>query len=235
MRNYYTIPIIAQGSNDIFIQLGFCPDVVRITEWATGLEIIWYRLQGIDTAITVVAAGDKTVQSGQGVVLGSVDKAHGEEMTADADFTAFSDSNWAEDGMACNAVKLTSDLTGLTDHALLQFEAWRMQEPVIRAVHDGGDNCNTYFQDSSIDFKELGVSVDTTHAQWLLYNLSNNNYAYVKDVQKPSGQSKYCRLLTAEASDGTATAAADFDDDDVALILPRRIAQYPLSDYGLMT
>jgi hypothetical protein len=196
---------------------------------------MWYRLQGPDTAITRVAAGDRTVQTAQGVYLGSVDKPHGEEMSADTDFTAFADVNWAEGGKTANAVKLTSDLTGLTDHALLTFEAWRCGVPVIRAIHDGGDNCNTYMQDSSIDFKELGVSVDVTRAQWLVYNLSNNNYAYVKDVQKPSGQSKYCRVLLAEATDGTATAAADIDDDDVLLLMPRRYAQYPLSDYGLMT
>lgn len=235
MKDYYTIPIIAQGSNDIFIKLGFCPDVIRITEWATGLGIMWYRLRGLDTAITRVAAGDRTVQTDQGIVLGSMQPAHGEVMTADSEFTAFSDSNWSEDGMDCNAVKLTSDLTGLTDHALLQFEAWRMCEPVIRAIHDGGNNSNTYFQDSSIDFRELGVSAQHDRAQWLLYNTSNNNYCYVKDVVKPAGQRKYCRLLSAEATDGTPTASADFDDGDVVLVLPRRIAQYPLSDYGLMT
>jgi len=235
MRDYYTQPIIAQGANDIFLQIPWCPDVIRLTEWATGLGVTWYRLQGIDTAITRVAEGDRTVQSGQGIVLGSVSAANGEEMTADTEFTAFSDSNWVENGLAVNAVKLTSDLTGLTDHALIQFEAWRMQEPVIRAVHDGGDNVNTYFQDSSIDFLELGVSAQYNRCQWLLMNKSNNNYCYIVDVQKPSGQSKHCRLVTAKASDGTPTAAADFDDGDVAYIFPRRIAQYPLSDYGLMT
>ena len=235
MQDYYQVPIIAQGSNDIFVKLGFCPDVIRITEWASGLEIMWYRLQGPDTAITATAAGDKSVQTSQGVYLGSINKMTAAEMTADSDFTAFSDVNPVEDGMTANAVKLTSDLTGLTDHALLQFEAWRMQEPVFRSIHDGGDTVHTYWQDSSIDFKELGVSGPAAACNWLLYNLTNLNYAYIKDVQKPSGQSKYCRLLLAEAADGTATAAADIDDGDVALILPIRIAQYPLSDYGLMT
>jgi hypothetical protein len=235
MNDYICIPVIAQGANDIFLKLGFCPDVVKITEWATGLGVIWYRLQGNDTSITRVAAGDRTVQTGEGIVLGSINKMTAEEMTADTDFTAFSDSNWSEDGMQANAIKLTSDLAGLTDHALLMVEAFRSKIPVIRAIHDGGDDCNTYFQDSSIDFRELGVSEDTTRAQWLVYNLSNNNYAWVKEIQKPSGQTKYCRVLVAEATDGTATAAADFDDDDVLLLLPRQYAQYPLSDYGLMT
>ena len=235
MREYYTCPIIAQGSNDIFLKIGFCPDVIRITEWATGLEMLWYRLQGIDTGITITAAGDKTVQTDQGIVLGSIEKAHGEAMTADTDFTAFSDSNWAEDGLTANAVKLTSDMTGLTDHALLMFEAFRMAEPVIRSVHDGGDAVHTYWQDASIDFRELGVSGMAAKCGWVLYNLTNTNYCYIYDVVKPAGQHKYCRLMTAEAADGTPTAAADFDDDDVALILPTRIAQYPLSDYGLMT
>lgn len=234
MRDYFTCPIIAQGANDIFLKIGFCPDVVRITEWATGLEMMWYRLQGIDTSITIVAAGDKTVQTGEGVVLGSINAAHGEEMTADTDFTAFTNSNWAENDLTANAVKLTSDLAGLTDHALLQFEAWRMMEPIIRSVHDGGAS-HVFWQDTDIDFRELGVSSQDGRAQWLLYNMSNNNYAYIKEVVKPVGQTKYNKLLLAEAADGTPTAAAAIADADVALILPRRIAQYPLSDYGLMT
>jgi hypothetical protein len=36
-------------------------------------------------------------------------------------------------------------------------------------------------------------------------------------------------------SNGAATTAADFDTNDVVLVLPKRDAQYPLSDYGHMT
>ena len=231
--NYHCQPIIAQGANDIFLKLGFCPDVVRITEWATGLEVIWYRLQGIDTSITIVAAGDKTVQTGEGIVLGHIAEDV-IDMDADADFTAFSDSNWHEAGKDANAIKLTSDLAGLTDHALLQLEAWEIQVPVIRAVHDGGDNCNTYFQDASIDFEKLGVVSSPTAPTWLLLNTSNNNYAYIGEVQAVTDKANKCRLTLVTAA-GAAMASADIDDGDVALIMPVRYAQYPLSDYGLMS
>ena len=69
MKDYFCMPVIAQGSNDIFIRTGFCPDVVKFTEWATGLGFEWFRGQGNDTGITRVAAGDRTVQTDQGVKL----------------------------------------------------------------------------------------------------------------------------------------------------------------------
>ena len=231
--NYAVFPVIAQGSNDIFLRIGFCPDIVKITEWATGLGMLWYRLQGIDTSITRVAAGDRTVQTAQGIVLGHIEEDT-IDMDADGDFTAFSDSNWWESGYDANAIKLTSDLTGLTDHALLMVEAIEMQVPVIRAVHDGGDNCNTYFQDASIDFEKLGVTSSPTAPSWLLYNTTNNNYAYVGEVQTVSGKTNKCRVTLVTAA-GAAVAAADIDDDDVALLLPVRYAQYPLGDYGIMS
>jgi len=236
MKDYRSFPIIAQGANDIFLFIGFCPEIIRITEWATGLELMWYRLQGNDSSLTTVAAGDKTVSTDKGVVLGHIEGvANGEEMTADTQFTAFTDCNWSENGLSCNAVKLTADAVGLTDHALLQVEVWGVQSPVIRAVHDGTTNNNTYFEDSSVDFQELGVSGQIDRCQWLLYNKSNNNYCYIREVIKPEGKQKYCRLITAKDSAGTPTTAADFDTGDVVYVLPRQIAQYPLSDYGLMT
>lgn len=231
--NHRILPVIAQGSNDIFVRVGFCPDVVKITEWATGLEIFWSRFQGNDTAITIVAAGDKTVQTAQGIVLGSME-VDPVDMTADTDFTAFSDSNWLEQGLSANAIKLTSDLTGLTDHALLTVEVWGIDAPIIRSTHDGGDTKNTYWQDSSLDFIKLGVVSSPTRPTWLLYNMTNNNYAWIGEVQKVSGKANMCRLTLVNAA-GEAMAAADIDDDDVALILPRAYAQGPLSDYGLMS
>lgn len=233
MGKHFTRPFIAQGSNDIFFKLGFCPEIIRINEWATGLEMIWYRLQGLDTAITADATGDRTVQTAQGIVLGSIPEKV-DEMDADADFTAFSDANWLENDLTANAVKLTSDLTGLTDHALCMMEAYEMDVPVVRAVHDGGDTSNTYFQDASIDFEKLGVVSSPTNPQWLLYNLTNNNYAYIGEVQRVTGKANKCRLTLVTAA-GAALAAADIDDDDVALILPKMHQQYPLSDYGIMT
>jgi len=232
MECFKTFPVIGQGANDIFLKIAWCPDIIKFTEWATGLGGIWYRLQGKDTAISRVAAGDRTVQTDKGFYLGHIPMKMN-EMDADGDFTAFGDVNWKEDGMEANAVKIASDVVGLTDHALLMFEFYRMTYPIIRAVHDGGDACNTYIQDASIDFLELGV-VSSTPPQWLVYNLTNQDYAYVGVVQKPSGQQKHCRATLVNAA-GTAMAAADIDDDDVLLLLPKYAAQYPLSDYGLMS
>jgi len=111
------------------------------------------------------------------------------------------------------------------------LEAWRQSVPVVRAVHDGTTSANTYFEDRSIDFKEQGVCGEQ---QWLLFNITNTNYAHIGKVQKPAGQTKHCRLTLVD-SGGTAMAAADCDTSDVALIMPKREAQYPLSDYGHMT
>lgn len=224
---------IAQGSNDVFLRIGFCPDHVQIFEHATGLQIDWFRLKGNDQGVTRVAAGDRTVNTGQGIVIGHLAK-NPYDMTADADFTAFSDANWLEDGKEANAIKITSDTTGLTDHAVMFYKAWRMGFPAIRAVHDGGDNCNTYFQDASIDFEKLGVVSSPTDPQWLIYNVTNNNYAHVGAVQKVTDKANKCRLTTVTAA-GVATASADFDDGDVCIILPKWAAQYPLSDYGHMS
>ena len=229
MQDYVCKPIIGQGANDIFVRLGFCPDVIRLTEYATGLEVIWHRVMGFDSPITIVAAGDKTIQtSGEGIDLVAFSD---EPYNLTSDPTAFSDANPVENDQQANGIKLTSDLAGLTDHAIIMLEAWRQSIPIVRAVHDGGDNKNTYFQDASVDFKEQGVSGSQ---QWLLFNITNTNYCHIGAVQKPSGQTKHCRL-TAVDSGGTALAACDFDDDDVALIMPKRDAQYPLSDYGHMT
>jgi hypothetical protein len=224
---------IAQGSNDVFLRIGFCPDFIKIVEHATGLEILWFRLKGNDQSVTCVAAGDRTVSASTGITIGHMAKIP-YDMTADTDFTAFTDANWLEDGKEANAVKISSDTTGLTDHAVMFYEAHRMGFPAIRAVHDGGDNKNTYFQDASIDFEKLGVVSSPTDPTWLLYNVSNNNYAHIGAVQKVTDKANKCRLTLVTAA-GAAVAAADIDDGDIALILPIWAAQYPLGDYGHMT
>lgn len=225
MDQYYSQPIIAQGSNDIFVKIGWCPDVVKITEWATGLEMLWHRIQGHDTAITRVAAGDRTVQTAQGIFLCAID---GNPADLGSDPAVFTDCNFTENGKVANAVKLTSDLTGLTDHALCLFEAKRSSIPVFRGVHDGTTSSDEYFEDSSIDFKELGVSGGQT---WIMINKTNNNYVHIGAVQKPSGKSKFCRLTSVTAA-GVLTGSADFDTSDVIYVMQKAHAQYPLGDYG---
>ena len=224
MREHYCAPIIAQGSNAIYVRLGFCPDVVRFTEWASGLGFEWFRGQGNDTGITRVAAGDRTVQTDQGVKLVYFDDLPHK-------LTAVPTIVEAGDWQKANGIWLTSDITGLTDHALLMLEAFRIDNAFSRGVHDAGDAVDTYFEDSSMDFQLNGVCGGQ---KWILYNLTNNNYAHISSVVKPSGTSKYSRLMLSDSA-GTATTAADIDDDDVCIVLQKDMAQYPLSDYGHMT
>ncbi len=224
MKEHVILPIIGQGANDIFVRLGFCPDVVKLTEWATGLGVEWFRGQGNDTSITRVAAGDRTVQTAQGIKLVYFeDIPH--KLTADP--TSVEAGDWAN----ANGIQLTSDLTGLTDHALMMLEAWRIDSPFVRSVHDGGDAVHTYWQDTSMDFSINGVCGGQT---WILMNLTNTNYAHIGAVQKPTGLSKYCRLTLVDSA-GNPMSAADIDDDDVMIAMPKDSAQYPLSDYGHMT
>lgn len=226
MQNYFSRMLIGTGSNAMFVRIGWCPDKILITEWETGITMEWYRLQGADIGITTQAAGDKTLQTDQGVKLVNFTE-HPEDMSAD--LSPFTDVNFNEDGKDANGVMLTSDITGMTDHGLLHFEAWRSDVHVIRSIHDGGDAVHTYWQDSSIDFKELGVSGG---GLYFLYNFNNQNYAYIGEVQKPAGQSKFCRC-TIVTKAGVALAASDNDDDDVGYILPTSQAQYPITDYGI--
>jgi len=231
MKDYVKRLVIAQGANDIFLPIGFCPDTIRITEYATGLEILWHRDSGIDQSITIVAAGDKTVSTDKGIKLCAFDPALDLNGNYTADPTPFSDANPVEDGKAANGIHLTADCVGLTDHAILVVEAWRSDFTLVRGVHDGDTNNACYFQDASVDFAENGISGGQ---KFILINKSNNNYAHIGDVIKPEGQTRYCRLLLTDAA-GNAMAAADIDTGDVALIMPKAWAQYPLSDYGHMT
>jgi len=102
---------------------------------------------------------------------------------------------------------------------------------IARGVHDGTTSSNTYFEDTGVDFRELGVSGGQN---WVIFNTTNNNYAYVKSLQK-SSTGRYGRLNTSKDLLGTATSAADFDTGDVCLVMNKKYIQYPLSDYGLMT
>ena len=224
MKEIFRIPVIAQGAHAIYIKTGFCPDVVKITEWATGLGVEWFRGQGNDTSITRVAAGDRTVQTAQGVKLVKID-GHMSDLTAAP--TVVEAGDWAN----ANGFMFTSDLTGLTNHALLMVEAYSLDTNFIRSIHDGGDAVHTYWEDSSLDFRENGISGGQN---FILFNLTNANYCHIGEVQKPFGENKACRLTLVD-SGGQALTASDIDDDDICIILQKNKAQYPLSDYGHMT
>ena len=223
MANHFSCQIPGMDTNDIFIKLGFCADYVRVTNWADGVELQWARHQGNDNCIARVAAGDRTVTSGSGIKLVKFGEMSPHSITSDPSEVEAGQWNDAD------GIQITSDAALLGNDQILLIEAWGMDWPMIRAVHDGGDTTHTYIQDSSIDFRDAGVSTG-----WIVYNQTNGNYSFAGEVQKPSGYTKYCRVTLVEA-DGTATAAADIDDDDVLFLYPKDCLGYPLSDLGAMT
>ena len=107
-----------------------------------------------------------------------------------------------------------------------------MTTPCVYTVHDGTTDSDTYWEDSSIDFEKAGVSGGQ---KWILFNLENKNYAYVKEVQKPSGKTKKCKLTLAIDSSGTAATAANSDTADVGILMLATNVQYPMVNMGVMT
>lgn len=211
-------------TNDCFIKIGWCPEVVRITKLSDGQDNLWTRLMGNDASLSRVAAGDRTANTDKGIKLVLFTD---DPLDASEDPSAVDPSEWWK----ANGIQITSDVAFLADDNIVLVEAWRMQSTWMKITHDGGDNCNTYCQDGSFDFRDAGVNPGD-----IVYNLTNGNYAFVKSLVKPSGLSKYCRIMLAEDVRGeTATASADVDDADVLYVIPRSRAWYPMSDIGLMT
>jgi len=222
---------IGQGTgSDTYFRLGFCPAYVKvmgaveedITEWCLGL------MPGNDSIETIDSTGVRTLDASDGIDLVAFDDGLGAIPGAGGAPSAVGQDEFYK----ANGICIGDACAPIADGNPYMVLAVRAEFPIIRAVHDGGDNKNTYFQDSSIDFKDAGVSGGQT---FIIINESNDNYGYVKAVQKPSGQSKYCRLTVAENAAGDAAAAADFDDDDVCYIIPAQFAQYPLSGIGALT
>jgi len=217
------IPIM--DTNDSFVKIGFCPDVVRVTKLSDGQDIVWARVMGADTALERVAAGDRTLTSDKGIKLVQFTEMIG--MDESSDPSAVDPVEYYK----ANGIQITADETFMEDDKLCLVEAWRLNHLWIGpCVHDGTTSSNTYGEDRSFDFLELGVSPN-----WIVYNQTNGDYAYVKEVIRPMGQTKHCRVYTATDTSGTATTAADFDTADVFYIFPRAAAPYPMSDIGLMT
>jgi len=224
MENYFSTYAISMDTNDLFVLIGWCPEKVRLTT-ADGQQVLWYRLLGNDASFERVAAGDITASTGAGIKLV---KFTDTALNTSSDPSTVDPANYID----ANGIQITSDVAFLANDAIVFVEAWRMCKPFLRAVHDGTTSSNTYFEDASFDFHELGVC---GNGKWLIYNQTNANYAYIKEVTKPLGKTKYCRLYTATDAAGTATTAADFDTSDVCIIFPVDAAWYPLSDVGLMT
>ena len=71
--------------------------------------------------------------------------------------------------------------------------------------------------------------------------LGNTYHLYLRPgeklIKQMGGLAEFTgwRKPTLTDSGGTATTAADIDTSDVVIVMPKDMAQYPLSDYGHMT
>ena len=225
METYFTVPFVGTGSNDVSIHIGWCPDAIRITEYGTGLQAIWLRVYSPDAALMVTATGGISIDTADAIQLVYFTDTPD---NISADPTELTTGEFYK----ANGVRIDTTLAIQTDNKLCVFEAWRGRIKAIWAKHDGTTSANTYFEDRSVDFREAGVCGGQ---KWILYNINNNNYAFVKAVQKPSGQSKWCRVTLALNTAGDATTLADCDTNDIALLVPYQYAQYPISDCTVMT
>jgi len=223
--NYTTRFAVGTGAL-MYFALGFCPMKVRLTGTSAGNRSEWWLTTPPNDGLeTTDSTGARVLDASDGFFLVHFSDPNDPENST---ITTLENAEWYK----ANGIGIDDGVLTNTNAVPFVLEAWGMTFPVIRAVHDGGDNCNTYFQDSSVDFQEAGVSGGQS---WIIINVTNDDYAYVKAVQKPAGQTKYCRLTVAEDSSGTATTAADFDDNDVCVVIPRQYAQQPLSGLGAMT
>jgi len=225
------IHLLGQGSGAItYFRLGFCPVKVKIYGLVEEDINEWYlpMLASPDSIETIDSTGIRTLDGTDGVYLVQFNDGMGQAPGSGGAPTVLEPAEWYK----ANGIKITADCAAIADGNPYIVEAYRLTVPIIRAVHDGTTSSNTYFEDSSVDFKAAGVSGGQT---WLIINETNDNYGYVKSVAKPTGQTRYCRLYTAENAAGDATAAADFDTADVCFILPVEWGQYPLSGIGAMT
>ena len=219
--------LFGQGTDaSIYFRLGWCPCKVVI-EGSAGLDqMVWTIDMLADTGLEFKASdGVRTAETDTGITLVKFED--------DADVLPTSAPSSVEPGRfwEANGIKIHADSEINNDGEPFTAHCFRMTVPIIRAVHDGTTSSGTYFEDSSIDFMEAGVS---GNGKFIILNESNDNMAYVGKITKPSGKDKYCRIYTYEDELlATATAAADFDTADVCFIIPRQYVQYPL--ISLMT
>jgi len=225
------LTLYAQGTGAaIYFYLGFCPARVDIQGSAAEDAVVWtidmaagYGVQSVDTD------GIMTLTAAVGITLVKFNDEPGSMPGSGGTPSSVEPGRWWE----ANGIGIGASATANVDTNPFTVTCFRMNVPIIRAVHDGTTNSHLYFEDSSIDFFEAGVS---DNGKFILINYTNDNYAYVGKITKPAGKSNHCRIYTYE-NEGlvTATEAADFVTGDVIYIIPRQWVQYPLSGVGLMT
>lgn len=208
---------------DTYIRTGFCPDTIRIVDFTTRIELVWSRIMGA-IGVQRVAAGTGA-QDTDAVSLVTFTDNPEDISSAPSDVEA---AKWYN----ANGFRIDGAVASIPNASLCYVEAWASPIPAVRLVHDGGTT-QLFIQDSSVDLEEAGV---VGNGDWIVINTSNDDYAFVGALSKPSGQDKKCKaLLYEDAALSTATASAAIADADVLVLMRHRDAQYPLSGIGLMT
>lgn len=228
MNNVHIQPIIGAGTNDIFVYLGFCPDVVEVVNY-TGTQMgLWHRLLGNDAHLCMTAtetddsAWVPTAEADEGIKLVQM-KGPGIDQSSDP--SAVTSPNLAD------GIQITSDWAGgigggITANDVMWVKAYRASVPWVYAKHDGG--AVYYLKDTDVDFMEAGVSGGQ---MWIAINYTQGEVSYIGEVQKPFGETKYNKCTLVD-SNGTAISSDASADNDEFILMPKDDAQYPLSDIG---
>ncbi|MBW2036423.1 MAG: hypothetical protein JRI41_02925 [Deltaproteobacteria bacterium] len=213
--------LLAQGTGAaVYLRLGWCPAKVILQGSVEEDSSVWtidltaaYGIESIDST------GVTELTTDTGITLVQF------EGDADTIPTSAPTSLEPAEYYKANGIAVAASAACNVDGNPFTVHAFRLNVPIVKGIHDGTTSSNTYFEDSSVDFIEAGVS---GNGKFIIINETNDNMAYVGEITKPAGKDKYCRIYTYEdESLTTATAAADFDTSDVVFIIPRMYAQYP--------
>jgi|GEM_PF-1688726 len=214
-----------------YFRFGFCPFKVKITAQSEEDVAIWMLPMAAAASIDTVDSTGVRVLGAAGVRLCKFSDPTGGGLPGSGGTPTIVEQGKWYDGV--DGIEINASQVAIADGVPYIVEAWGLDEPLlIRAVHDGTTSSNTYFEDSSIDFRKAGVS---DAQMWVVINITNDNWCYIKNITKPSGKANWCRCYTALDDSGTPTAAADFDTADVLILMPRAFMQFPQTGLGLMT
>jgi len=194
--------IIVGTGVDIDVRLGFRADAIEIFDLTNLNRLYWFRCLADENGVALSVSGTLAAASSTGINLIKIDGAVGDETTTVLEASSVK-------GLFANGFRLESDATVNANAALLHYKAFGGASNYIRGVHDGTTSSN-YFEDSSLDFRELGVT-----AGWVMINLNNDDRCLVNEIQRPTGKARYCRLTVPST-----VSAADFDTSDVVIVMP---------------